>query len=210
MNVVAIQPDYISPKELYHYLKAMATLEIMITPQKKEYLRVVKKYPFRKAYSIDNGAGDTLDILFEKIGVFIKGFDHENVFNQFGADKWNENFFNEIYANVPNCFLDTYKMDNKKEELYYMTFCMWYDNQQECWKQNIVKENDGGQDFLLGYVHTNAQEWIEWAKDYYDMDINDKVVEKVYQGEQMTTKDILLLNPKRNVEEALKEIIELE
>ena len=210
MNVVSITPEYLSPQELYCSLKAMAILEIIMVPQQKAYLRVIKKHTSKKAYFIDNGAGDTVDILFDDRGILIKGFDHEIKLNQFGADKWNEDYFKNIYANIPQCFFNIY--DNK-EELYYMTFCMWYDNKVKCWKQNVLenfKQYDNGQDFLLSYIHTNARQWIEWAKYYFNMDINCEVVEKVYRGEQIIAYDVIALNPECDVKQVLQEILDLE
>lgn len=210
MNIISITPNYLSPQQLYCSLKAMAILEIILIPQQKSFLRVVKKYPSKKAYFINNGAGNTVDILFEDIGVLIKGFDHESKLNQFGADEWNENFFRDTYANIPRSFFYIYE---NKEELYYMTFCMWYDNKMQCWKQNILeslKEYDNGKDFLLSYICINAQQWIEWAKYYFDMDINCEVVEKVYRNEQITINDIVAFNPKCDVKQVLQEIFDLE
>ncbi len=43
-----LPPEYLSPQELYCSLKAMAILEIIMVPQQKAYLRVIKTY-FQKS-----------------------------------------------------------------------------------------------------------------------------------------------------------------
>ena len=55
-----------------------------------------------------------------------------------------------------------------EDSLMEMTFCMWYDNQTGKWNQTIVEGDDGGKDFILSYICSNADQWIEWAEDYYE------------------------------------------
>ncbi len=214
MNIVPIKPAYLSPEELYYSLQTMAILEIIMLPPEAAWLRLVKKHPSRKAYFIDDVSGNIVDIWFEAIGVFIKGFDHENEWNQFAADKWDETFFQKTYQDIPKQFFENYKDD--KEKLYEMTFCMWYDAKENCWKQNAnlekntdYEERDGGKDFLLSYIYTSAEEWIDWANYYYKKNFDLKVVKKIYDGQTITTQDIAALNPERDTKEAFKEILAL-
>ena len=108
-------------------------------------------------------------------------------------------------------FFKNYNDD--KEKLYEMTFCMWYDAKENGWKQNANLENtdyeqrDGGKDFLLGYICTNAEEWIDWAKYYYEKNFDLKVVKKIYDGKTITIEDMIALNPERNTEEICKELL---
>ena len=187
---------------------------IIMLPPEAAWLRLVKKHPSRKAYFIDDVSGNIVDIWFEAIGVFIKGFDHENEWNQFAADKWDETFFQKTYQDIPKQFFENYKDD--KEKLYEMTFCMWYDAKENCWKQNAnlekntdYEERDGGKDFLLSYIYTSAEEWIDWANYYYKKNFDLKVVKKIYDGQTITTQDIAALNPERDTKEAFKEILAL-
>lgn len=203
-NIIAVTTEYLSPQDLSQQLKCMAVLDIIMNSREDAWLRRVQKYSSeREAYSFSNGSGDEMDIFFEENGVFIRGFDHENDLNQFGADEWDDGFFAETYAGVPENFLEIYKDGEQKE---YMTFCMWYDYALECWKQNATEGNDGGKDFLLGCICKNAEEWAEWAKDYYETDIDLEAADKVYSGGKLTAEDIRRLNPERDAEMALAEI----
>ncbi len=199
-NIIAVTTEYLSPQELSRQLKCMAVLDIIMNSREDAWLRRVQKYSSeREAYSFSNGSGDEMDIFFEKNGVFIRGFDHENDLNQFGAD----GFFAGTYAGVPENFLEIYKDGEQKE---YMTFYMWYDYASACWKQNITEGDDGGKDFLLGCICKNAEEWAEWAKYYYETDIDLEAADKVYSGGKLTAEDIRRLNPERDAEMALAEI----
>lgn len=202
-NIIATTPEFTSPKELLNQLKSMAILDIIMNSKKEAYLRQVRKnLSVGEAYCFRNGAGDEMDIFFQENGVFIRGFDHEDDLNQFSADEWDESFFAETYAGVPENFLRVYEKEQKET----MTFCMWYDYAMSCWKQNITEEDDGGKDFLLDCICKNAEEWMEWAKYYYRAEINPKILEKVYGGGKLTAEDITRMNPQRDAEEALDEI----
>ena len=84
---------------------------------------------------------------------------------------------------------------------------MWYNYKETCWKQNITVGNDGGKDYLLDYICDDAEDWIEWAKDYYETEFNFNIVEKVYKGGRLTEEEIYQLNPERDAKAALAEIL---
>lgn len=198
-------PVYLTPERLAACLKAMAVLDIIMVAGEDSWLRLVTRYN-SGGYRFDNGSGDELDILFEENGIFIKGFDHEDELNQFAADNWDETFFQETYKDVPQNFLDIYK---DEDCLHSMTFCMWYDFNTRCWKQNVTEGMDGGKDYLLGFICGDAVKWADWGEDYYGIGINCKIVEKVYMGQALTAEDICMLLPERNAESALEEIAAL-
>lgn len=204
-NMLIINPEYVSPNELAHQLRAMAVLDIVMNPLEDSWLRLVQKDPLEEAYYVRNGAGDEMDIFFEEKDVFIRGFDHENDLNQFGADEWDESFFKDSYAGFPQKFLDLYE---EEEQRYSMTFCMWYDGFHKCWKQNAVEGNDGGQDYLLSYICKNGEEWISWAESYYETKLNRSVANKVFEGKTLTWEEIQKMNPQRDGKAALEEIRE--
>ena len=70
-------------------LEALYVLDDYLTDPSKDYLRLIRKKvtDFTSRYSIDNCAGDSLDVIFTEEVVLIKGFDHENSLNQFAADQ---------------------------------------------------------------------------------------------------------------------------
>ncbi len=114
-NIIAVTAEYLSPQELSHQLKCMAVLDIIMNSEEDAWLRRVQKYSSEgEAYCFSNGSGDEMDIFFEENGVFIRGFDHENDLNQFGADEWDDSFFAETYAEFRKIFWRFMKMGNIK------------------------------------------------------------------------------------------------
>ena len=198
-------PVYLMPDKLASCLKAMAVLDIIMAEGEDSWLRLVTRCG-SGGYKFDNGSGDEIDILFEENGVFIKGFDHEDELSQFAADEWDETFFQEVYKGVPQNFLDFYK---DEDCFHSMTFCMWYDFNAKCWKQNVIEGMDGGKDYLLGFICEDAVQWTEWGEDYYGKKTGCKIVEKVYTGCALTAEDICILFPGRDAESALEEIAAL-
>ena len=96
-------------------LEALYVLDDYLTDPSKDYLRLIRRKKvtdFTSRYSIDNGAGDSLDVIFTKEVVLIKGFDHENSLNQFAADQWNQNIIDKMYEGI----------DEKLINLFYLQY----------------------------------------------------------------------------------------
>lgn len=203
--------EYITAEAVERSLKAMAILDIILIPQKAAFLRTVafaREADHRRAV-VDNGSGDSLIALFSDSGTLLKGFDHESELNQFAADEWDSDFFERTYMGAPEAL----KSLLSEDDIDNTTFCMWCCDGSAVWEQNeepaTDDDDDGGRDFLLGYVHQTAESWCDWAKYYYEMELDSAAVEKIYSGGQITADDMLKLNPKCNTEEALQEISEI-
>lgn len=171
---------FITKERLSHYLNVMVELETIAVPDEKDaWLRIITKQECTQGerYSISNGCGDGMLIWILPEGAFIKGFDHENELNQFAADEWDEEFFEYTYKDVPEVFIKLLEDDEKDET----TFCMWCCDDTDMWNQNEMADNDGGKEYLLGYIMQSAQQWYEWAVDYHETDIDFAVVEEAYK-----------------------------
>lgn len=75
--------------------------------------------------------------------------------------------------------------------------------------QNETESNDGGKDFLLGYIRKTQEEWSDWAKYYYEAEIAQEVVQKVYNEKNLTEEDVVKLNPGRDAKEVFAELGEI-
>ena len=188
--------DFISVETLKHRIRVLYLLSAAMRPPEEEDLRFVhydKKEEYEQ-YVIDNGAGDNLMIRFTEQGVFVKGFDHENGLNQFGADEWDESFFTRMFAGAPDTFIQSlteYEHDTS-------TFCLWYLNETGKWYQNEVEGNDGGKDFLMGYLPQSAEDLLDWAGYYYNRVFNKTIFEKLFEQEELSEEDKLeLINAPR-------------
>lgn len=189
-------------------LNSMVTLDIIMNSKDNAWLRLINCYAIEEGckYVIDNGGGDNLMIFITKNGVFLKGFDHENELNQFAADEWDDDFFENVYENVPFGFLELVGDEDERDEV---TFCMWYLNENDEWQQNEVLGNDGGKEYLLKFIKKSSNEWCYWAKSYYEINFEVDMVNAIYNGEPITQTIIHKINPERDTIEALQEINEM-
>ena len=196
--------QYLAKKELEKYLKAMTILDVIMASKEEAWLRLISFHKQEKAYAyvLDNGSGDNLIVMFTQNGVLIKGFDHENELNQFAADEWDNAFFEHTYAELPEEFAELLDEDDRDNT----TFCMWCMDDTDIWVQNETEGNDGGKDFLLGYIYKTSEEWSDWAKYYYETEIAQEVVQKVYNEKNLTEEDVVKLNPGRDAKEVFAEL----
>lgn len=197
---------FFKKSELSHILEKMRVLDIIMQPKEDAWLRLINLCCLENAkkYVIANGSGDELVIYITENGVYIKGFDHENEYNQFAAEVLDSNFFEQIYKNAPKEFLDLLEGEEKEET----TFCMWNIGQTDEWQENKVGdgEEDGGKDYLLSYICKDAEQWHTWAEEYYDIELDITIIQRIYAGEDVVEDDIRGLNPDRDVEEVFEEI----
>ena len=180
--------NYMDVETLKHKLKVLHVLDQAIKPDEPdEYMRFIR-YSRNEAYEqyvIDNGAGDKLMVRFFEIGVFVKGFDHENELNQWAADEWDDDFFTRMFAGAPGAFVGSLT----EEEHDCTTFCMWYLSETGEWYQNEVIGNNGGKSFLMGYLPESPEELTDWAEDYYGKSLNEAVIKKLFETAELSEED---------------------
>ena len=58
-------------------------------------------------------------------------------------------------------------------------------------------------------IYDLAEDYVEWAEDYYEMELSLDAVTHIYRSLFMSETIILELNPERNVESAVKELEEI-
>ena len=198
--------QYIDKYQIRRSLRAMNILDALATPSEDDWLRIISSGVSENKnvwYIIDNGSGDALTVLFTETGVFIKGFDHENELNQFAADEWDSTFFDRVFSGVPKEMLDLLT----EEEPDYTTFCMWYLNESDEWYQNEVDGNDGGKEYLLGYIHQSAKSFYDWAVEYYDREFDYDIIKKLFENGSLLPEEILILNPECDAQRVLNEVV---
>ena len=155
-------------------LEALFVLDNALTDPSEEYLRLVhkKEIDSNLKYEIDNGAGDSLSVIFTETAVLIKGFAHENSLNQFAADEWNQSIIDKMYLGLDEKLKNLFTDDEMKET----TFFIWYDGEVH---QNKIDDNDGGC-WLLGYAFDTYERFKEFATDYYDIEFDNDLLRQLY------------------------------
>ena len=79
-------------------LDALLVIDEYLTDPSEDWLRLVIKTEedYGVRYLIDNGSGDSLDVISTDKMILIKGFDHESSLSQFGADEWNQDIIDSF------------------------------------------------------------------------------------------------------------------
>lgn len=171
---------YMDWNNMHGNLEALYVLDNALTDPAKDYLRLIRKSETdtKVGYIVDNGAGDTLHVIFTEDAVVIKGFAHENSLNQFAAEKWDRNIIDNMYKGLD---LKLLRLFSKKER-DYSTFVIWYDGTLH---QNPVRGNDGGR-WLLSYAFDTYERFKEFVKDYYSKNFNDNLLKKLYKNNMLS------------------------
>jgi len=195
--------------ELNDRLKVLVTMGIVMNSAEDAWLRVHSKvsgFEDEQVYQVDNGAGDSLFIVFADEGCIIKGFDHESMFSPYVQDEFKP--WPGIYDDVPQNLLAI--LDDSMFEKELVTFCIWNEATDPGWKiGDISNPNPGryhdGRDHLIAYLHPTAADYIDWAQEYYDTDLPLEAIEYLFSGGELTEEIIAGINPDRDAQEALLE-----
>lgn len=165
-------------------LEALYVLDDYLTDPSKDYLRLIRKKvtDFTSRYSIDNGAGDSLDVIFTEDVILIKGFDHESSLNQFAANQWKQDLIDRIYEGIDEKWLNLLT-SNEREET---TFFIWYDGAVH---QNNIENHNGGT-WLLGYTFDTYDRFKEFVTEYYSFEFDDKLLKKLYTDGSLSDREL--------------------
>lgn len=198
------------PAAIEQALRTSAILETVLCEE--EWLRCSRYDPLfapdLRLGMIDNGAGDHLILLFTEQGTLIKGFDHESPFSPYAQETFQ--VYPGIYDTTPPALLRL--LDEPAFEGDHATFCLWYRADGTHWEEGQIINPDGDNDgkaFLLGMIHDKAESFVEWAKFYYEREIDLDTVRDVYKGHALTAEHIARLHPQRAVEQVMREIAPL-
>lgn len=208
MNVLDNLPEPIKLKRL---MKIHALLNIVLC--REEWTRYHSYFPEWKdkisMAKIDNGAGDHLFILFAPQGAIIKGFDHESELSPYARDE--HEIWPGIYDGVPKELF--FLLEDEAIRKEDVTFCIWRKNCDLEWQKGAVEIPDGeedGSNFLLGTIFQTPEDFVEFAKDYFDLTPPLDIVANIYNGNPISSDMIQMLNPDCDVEEVLQELTSLD
>ena len=150
-------------------LEALYFLDNALTDPSEEYLRIIDKDENETylKYIVDNGSGDTLYVIFTEDIVLIKGFAHESSLSQFAKKEFDRNVIQKIYDGV--------------DEKY-----IWYDGKIN---QNKLSDDDGS-NLMLGYICETYDDFKEFVTDYYEMDFDENLLEKLYNNGELSEKEL--------------------
>lgn len=172
--------NFPEPSRLKQTMQSMAMLDAIISPE-WEY----RYYSFNSAWgdgemmgSMRNGSGDDLFVLFSAAGAFVKGFSHE---------QWEEFPVDEAYREVPACFAEAVSEPAFSPE--QVTLCCWYAEVRGVWEEAAIppfdSEENGSAD-MLSEIDGDATKYVEFAKEYHEIAVDEEAVRSIYLHAPMT------------------------
>ena len=175
---------YINCGNMRKGLEALYFLDNALTDPSEEYLRIITKEESETdlRYLIDNGSGDTLYVIFTEDIVLIKGFAHESSLSQFAKEKFDRSIIEKIYEGVDEKYIKLFA-DSEIDET---TFFIWYDGK---FHQNKLSDDDGS-NWMMGYICETYEDFKEFVSDYYEMDFDEKLLEKLYTEGKLSENEL--------------------
>jgi len=197
--------NFPDPRTLESAWKSCAILDIIFCEE-----AAYRTFDYQAAWSekarvgrYDNGGGDHMIVFFTGTSAILKGFAHESPVSPHAREEYE--VWPGMYDKVPGALFEFLEDDSVEHE--EVTFCVWYASGS--WKTGKVVfpgGEDDGSSFLLEAIHVTPDDHAEWARYNYECVIDMPTVRAVYDGEPITADMIALLNPQRNVIQALEEI----
>lgn len=165
-------------------LEALYFLDNALTDPSEEYLRIIEKEENEAylKYIVDNGSGDTLYVIFTEDIVLIKGFAHESSLSQFAKKEFDRGVIQKIYEGVDEKYISLF--DDR--EIDETTFLIWYDGKIH---QNKLSDDDGSK-WMLGYICETYDDFKEFVTDYYEIDFDENLLEKLYNNSELSEKEL--------------------
>lgn len=191
--------EYINSEKLELRLRALTIMDMAMTND--DWLRLMSAGREGDLiwHILDNGGGDRMWVYIKGQNIVIKGFDHESDLNQLAADIPNFGFFERVFRGMPSVLLRLFEQD----ELDETTFCLWTADGGDTWNENPEDGNDGGKGWLLGYLTDDANEFHQWAEDYYGKELPFEITEKLVREGRLSADELKILGAS---DEALQEI----
>jgi len=197
-------------KELQVHLRILALLDIILCDE--EWLRY---YTYEPAWAegvslvkVDDGSGNHMYVIFAPEGTIIKGFDHESELSPHAQEEYG--VWPGMYDGMPAELMQHVQDDALEPE--DVTFCYWRLVGDTNWTTGpvIVPEGvDSGASWLLSTMYDTPEAYVDWANDYYELELEAEDVREVFEGQVITAEIIARLNPERDQEEALAELATL-
>jgi hypothetical protein len=193
-----IELNKITKKDLVRITKAISVLDAIISPE-WEY----RYYSFNSKWSKDesmasmrDGQGNCWFLLITEKGMILSGH-----------IKGQKSELN-LQEGVPNLFID-----NFWNEPAFMNdeanFIAWKLDTDKCWSFKYGTDNTIGVQNIINLLRGNPEDYKEFAQEYYEKELDIKIVKQIYTGEKITIDMLQDLNNEitlNEIENDLREI----
>lgn len=183
------------PARLRDLMQALAVLDAILSPEwEYRYFSFDSRWGTGETMgSIRNGQGDNLFVLFNAAGAFINGLDHE---------RWRaQDEPRALYDRVPPAFASGVTEPAFSPD--HTTFCCWRAFEDEAWSHASLpslRPEDDGSDWLLGMLNGDPATYLDFARRYYEVDVDADLVARVHQRAPITLELAAALNPEIDFE----------
>jgi hypothetical protein len=182
------------PSTLKNICQSIAVLDALICPEwEMRYFSFDAKWSKNEQMaSMRNGEGDDYFILFSSSQTAIKGCLGESDLSG------NPAFYSNIEKELGGLFRSFF--DEPAFSMDEASFVYFYDVKNTKWKKvgqssSEYAEHEDGSDELLQWIIGGADFYQQWAKEYYEEDIDPIIVKKVFNHQRLTEEEIKTVNP---------------
>ena len=193
-------------------MQSLAMLDAILCPEwQYHYFSFNSRWaPGAQMGSMRNGQGDHYFALFNSVGCWLKGFDHESAMTPFATNP--PKVAPGVLDGVPPEFADC--LNEPAFVLDETTFCIWRRYGDAAWQRGPVSLDSDDQDpdgsaGLLQYLDANPQTYRSWAQDYYERDVSPTAVQSVYAHQPLNQRSVSQLNADISLETLNAEIEEI-
>ena len=215
-----------NPTRLKNICKSIAALEAIICPDwEYRYFSYQKDWSeTEELCEMRNGQGDQMLIAFSSNGTCINGFAQDSEMNGWKEVEIVEkpSFFKNLFSSnkdkktqltqvIPKGVVDALPQEfnefifGEPVKSIGTTFCIWHSETDKAWKTGKInlpndEYKDGSSD-LLTLLDGNPLTYKNWAEEYYEEDFEDRelkldLVEKIFNGVEITKDLVNNINPK--------------
>lgn len=184
--------------------RALATLDAIMSPEWED-----RYYSFDSAWgdgetmaSMRTGSGDRWAAVLCDAGVALIGLAHEAPTYSPGKPKpW-------VFANLPEQFHKNAR-DQPAFDSANTSYCIWCTTDGKQWSSGVVDEQDDGSSEHLSVLDGDPQRYVDFAREYYEVDLDIEDVRAVYNHEPLTNDLIARLNPETSLEVLTEDLAQI-
>jgi len=194
-----------SISELRRVTQALATLDLILEPEwEYRYYSFNSKWsPDEEMASMRDGCGDEWILLLHASGwAGLKGLAHESP--AAAVDGLSQ----ALQQAVPRAYgafaaEPAFRWDAT-------TFCYWCDGDHSTWEHPVVLDGlDTGADTLLEILGSGPGGYVGFAQDYYERELDLRLVEQIFLRRPIDQGMVRALNPKVAVEDLAEDLAEI-
>jgi hypothetical protein len=201
-------PDVLDLKSL---CQSMALLDAILCPT-WEY----RYYSFNSNWgketalaSMRDGQGDHYFCVFTSRGAVLKGFAHESAMSPFRSDP--PRIWPGVLDGVPSIFRKI--LNEPSLAIEETTFCIWRGSEDPVWRRGDIRFPDiteaDGSAGLLELLDGRPRTYCQWARMYYEREVDLDPVMHIYRHEPLTDEIIRALNPDVSLQDLKDDLAEI-